>query len=96
MKSDSMMKSQDMKMDNMKSEDMKSDEIKVKEMLKQLFYYYLDNIEYLPPEYKYLINEKGENKEQVVCDYIAGMSDQYSVAAFKKIFIPNYKKINQS
>ena len=48
----------------------------------------LSNIEYLPPEYKYLINEKGENKEQVVCDYIAGMSDQYSVAAFKKIFIP--------
>ena len=66
----------------------KIEEIKVKEMLKQLFYYYLDNIEYLPPEYKYLINEKGENKEQVVCDYIAGMSDQYSVAAFKKIFIP--------
>ena len=57
-------------------------------MLKQLFYYYLDNIEYLQPEYKYLINEKGENKEQVVCDYIAGMTDNFAVKKFEEIFIP--------
>lgn len=25
---------------------------------------------------------------QVVCDYIAGMSDQYSISKFQEIFVP--------
>lgn len=66
----------------------KKEEAKANEMLKQLFEYYMNHKEQLPDEFKYLIYECGENPEQVVCDYIAGMSDQYSVAVFQKIFIP--------
>ena len=66
----------------------KSEETKAAEMLKIMFDYFLHNTDKLPQEFIYLINERGENPEQVVCDYIAGMSDQYSVAVFEKIFVP--------
>lgn len=71
----------------------KKEETKADVMLKQLFEYYMKNKEQLPDEFKYLIHECGENEEQVVCDYIAGMSDQYSVAVFQKIFIPKSWKM---
>lgn len=32
--------------------------------------------------------ERNESRERIVCDYIAGMSDQYAISIFKKIFIP--------
>ena len=38
-------------------------------------------------EYQKLLAE-GEPKERVVCDYISGMTDQYSLEKFKDIFIP--------
>ena len=38
-------------------------------------------------EYQKLLAE-GESKERVVCDYISGMTDQYSLEKFKDIFIP--------
>ena len=34
------------------------------------------------------ITQLGESPERVVCDYIAGMSDQYSVSKFEEIFVP--------
>lgn len=71
----------------------KKEEIKANEMLKQLFEYYMKHIEQLPNEFKYLMDTCGENEEQVVCDYIAGMSDQYSVTTFQKIFIPKSWKM---
>lgn len=80
--------------DNVYTNDIaKSEELKAKEMLTLLFEYYLKNTENLPDEFKYLIHECGEDEEQAVCDYIAGMSDQYSVATFQKIFIPKSWKM---
>ena len=32
--------------------------------------------------------EKGEDMETIVCDYIAGMTDNYAVERAKEIFIP--------
>lgn len=66
----------------------KSEEEKAEEMLKIMFDYFLHNVNKMPEEFIYLINECGENEEQVVCDYIAGMTDQYSVDIFQKIFVP--------
>lgn len=66
----------------------KSEEEKAEEMLKIMFDYFLHHVDKMPEEFIYLINECGENEEQVVCDYIAGMSDQYSVDTFEKIFVP--------
>ena len=71
----------------------KSEDSKAYEMITLLFEYYLKHIDEMPDEFKYLINECGEDEEQVVCDYIAGMSDQYSVSTFQTIFIPKSWKM---
>lgn len=65
----------------------KGQEEKAKDMLKHLYEYYLKNISELPDEYRRFI-ANGESKARVVCDYIAGMSDQYSVEKYKELFIP--------
>jgi dGTPase len=65
----------------------KGEEYKVKSVLGQLYAYYLGNIRALPDEYRQLV-EKGEPAYRVVCDYIAGMSDQYAVSRFQELFIP--------
>jgi dGTPase len=66
----------------------KSEENKVTEMLVELYGYYIEHPEMMTQEYQRLITEKGEKKEIVVCDYISGMTDQYSIAKFKEIFVP--------
>ena len=35
-----------------------------------------------------LIDQKAQPQERVVCDYIAGMTDQYAIDRFAEIFIP--------
>ena len=32
--------------------------------------------------------KNGEHKDTVVCDYIACMTDRFSITAFKRLFIP--------
>lgn len=66
----------------------KTEEKKAKNMLTALYYHYLDNIEMLPSEYIYRMEQKNQTKARVVCDYIAGMTDSYSIAKFKEIFEP--------
>lgn len=70
----------------------KGQEAKAKEMLIHLYRYYLSHIYEMPDEYIWLINEKGEKSERVVCDYIAGMTDQYSVRRFEELFVPDFWK----
>jgi dGTPase len=41
----------------------------------------------MPGEYLNLM-ERGEARERVICDYIAGMTDQYSMEKFSELFIP--------
>ena len=57
-------------------------------MVKNLYYYYMEHEEKMPPEYLKMMEEKGDTKEQVICDYIAGMTDNYAVKTFQEIFIP--------
>lgn len=68
----------------------KGEEYKAENMLIRLYEYYLEHIEALPEEYIYLIEQKNQEKYRVVCDYIAGMSDQYSVEKFKDLFVPEF------
>ena len=35
-----------------------------------------------------MIDERNEKVERVVCDYISGMTDQYSKMKFLEIFVP--------
>ena len=65
----------------------KREEIKAKAMLEQLYYYYMDHIELLPEKYLRMQSE-GEDKGRIVCDYIAGMTDQYAITKFSEYFLP--------
>ena len=66
----------------------KKEEVKAKRMLTELYEYYTEHPDQLSGEYQRLI-ERGEKKEQVVCDYISGMTDQYSMEKFREIYIPS-------
>lgn len=65
----------------------KQEEEKAKRMLQEMYVYYSKNPGAMSSEYVRLIG-KGEPLERVVCDYISGMTDQYSMAKFKEIFVP--------
>ena len=41
----------------------------------------------MPQEFLALI-DRGEPEEKVVCDYIAGMTDQYSIALYEDLYVP--------
>lgn len=71
----------------------KGEETKAKKMLIELFEYYMNNIEAMSKEYIDMIELKNENVERVVCDYIAGMTDQYATLKFAQYFMPNSWKI---
>lgn len=66
----------------------KSEESKAIEIVKSLYGYYLKNINKLPDFYDKIIDKFGQ--ERAVCDYIAGMSDQYAVELFKELYIPKF------
>ncbi|MGI5851089.1 MAG: deoxyguanosinetriphosphate triphosphohydrolase [Clostridiales bacterium] len=52
-------------------------------IIKGLFYYFSNNPKMLPPEYYKSVSRCGI--DQVVCDYIAGMTDRYALGVFKSI-----------
>ena len=55
-------------------------------MLTQMFVYFMKNTDKLPQPYRKLLDSY--EKEQVVCDYISGMTDRYAVSVFQSLFIP--------
>ena len=71
----------------------KQEENKAIQMVKNLYHYYTEHLEKLPAEYLRLMEINGDSKEQVICDYIAGMTDNYAVKTFQEIFIPESWKI---
>lgn len=66
----------------------KEEERKAREMLQELYRFYNRHLEAIPQEYLDLIEQKDQPQERVVCDYIAGMTDQYSMDRFAELYIP--------
>ena len=66
----------------------KREEAKAEKMIKWLYSYYYEHIDLLPDEFKQLAIACGVSKEQIVCDYIAGMTDTYAVKMFEELFVP--------
>ena len=64
----------------------KAEESKAKDMLQRLFEYYINHPEALPEDFQPQLSFDG--MERTVCDYIAGMTDNYAVDKFTEIFIP--------
>ena len=64
----------------------KGQESKAKDMLSRLFEYYVAHPEMLPADFHPQLSFEG--MERTVCDYIAGMTDNYAVDKYTEIFIP--------
>ena len=64
----------------------KGEETKAKDMLKRLYEYYYTHPEAIPEDFQPQLSFGG--MERTVCDYIAGMTDNYAVDKYMELFIP--------
>lgn len=65
----------------------KGEESKAKNMLQMLFRFYVDHPEQLPVDFQPQLSFDGLGR--TVCDYIAGMTDNYAIEKFNEIFVPS-------
>ncbi len=68
----------------------KSEERKADIMLATLFDYYMEHPDELPVELIWIMNERNEETGRIVCDYISGMTDVYSVSVYENLFVPKF------
>lgn len=68
-----------------------SEDHKVPFIIASLYDHFVKNYKEMPMYLQKVAKE--ESLERAVCDYIAGMTDQYATGMFKKIFIPKSLKI---
>ena len=66
----------------------KAEEGKAEEMIALLYRYYEEHPGELPDEYRYYMDACGQGLSRTVCDFIAGMSDQYAIRTFEACFVP--------
>lgn len=66
----------------------KAEEGKAQQLVAVLYEYYMNHVDQLPQEYLQMMEQRGEKKSRVVCDYIAGMSDSYAIDKFEELFVP--------
>lgn len=64
----------------------KGEEGNAQELLRRLFEYYRAKPDMLPSDFQDI--RAGEGVDRAVCDYIAGMTDNYAVECYGKLFIP--------
>ena len=64
----------------------KGEESKARDMLKRLYEYYYNHPEAIPEDFQPQMSFEG--MERTVCDYIAGMTDNYAVDKYTELFIP--------
>ena len=67
----------------------KAQEEQAERLLELLFKYYEEHLDSLPEEYLMLMEQRKESSCRAICDYIAGMTDNYAVAKFKELMIPS-------
>ena len=63
------------------------EEKRAKSMLRSLYEYFIEHPDELPDDY-FVLQARGEALERIACDYVAGMTDRYSIAVYKNLFIP--------
>ncbi|MCD8011432.1 MAG: deoxyguanosinetriphosphate triphosphohydrolase [Lachnospiraceae bacterium] len=68
----------------------KKEDGKAQRLLQELYYYYMDHMEEMPEEYINLVWIRQQPLSRVVCDYVAGMTDNYAVDTFNKLFVPQF------
>lgn len=65
----------------------KQQEAKAERVVREIYHYYESHINLLPPEYIER-REMGDSESQMVCDYIAGMTDRYAIKTYMELFFP--------
>lgn len=66
----------------------KSEEVKIKRLLTELYNYYMEDLSRIPENHLSLYKGRVHSDEDIVSDYIAGMTDTYAMKQIKNIFIP--------
>ncbi len=64
----------------------KTEDHKAQELIRRLYAYYSEHPHEMPAEYQALAERF--TVARAVCDYIAGMSDDYAIYDYEKLFIP--------
>ena len=64
----------------------KGEEGKAKQVVRQLYDYFVAHGESLPNEYRRIAEESDIHR--AVCDYISGMSDRYCTSLYEELFVP--------
>ena len=65
-------------------------------MIGSLYNYFIEHPDELPEDYQRL-REEGDPIERVACDYIACMTDRYSISTYRRLFIPkSWNKLTES
>ena len=64
----------------------KTEEYKVDGIVHALFDYYVQNPDRLPEEYA--LTREREGVQRAVCDYVAGMTDNFALRAYHELYIP--------
>jgi dGTPase len=55
-------------------------------IITDLFNFFFDNTKFMPIEYKDMLKDDAITNSRVVCDYIAGMMDEYATEVHRNIF----------
>jgi dGTPase len=66
----------------------KSEEVKAVAMIEKLYEHFCEHTEDMPLQFQNIAKDDGIPR--AVCDYIAGMSDNYSVKIFSELFVPKF------
>ena len=70
------------------ADELKEERNKAKFILSNVINYFYNHSDELPQLYKNIINEEGLKRG--VADYIAGMTDDYCLSVFNKIYVPKF------
>ena len=66
----------------------KGEESKAMGIVEQLYNYYCKNIDLLPAYLKRRMDDCGDSRERVTCDYISSMTDRFAIARYADIYVP--------
>ncbi len=66
----------------------KSEEHKAEFLVENLYKYYKSNFDKIPDFYLKLYDKFSFTEDELVKDYISGMTDRYAIKLFKEIFVP--------